>query len=169
MTFVANCIDSLVGENFYITLRKLRPKHRTLTRYEDNTKAYKEAQRDAVQNARKESETKLAEAKDRLNEKLKAIDARGDLDPRTKRMMYEAASQSENRKLEITEQGIKDEERAKNRSSRIAKDRAENAAKVELFAWAFGASVLLPLLLGIFVLLRKSLVERAGVEQGRRR
>jgi hypothetical protein len=169
VTFVANCIDSLVGENSYITLRKLRPKHRTLTRYEDNTKAYKEAQRDAVQNARKESETKLAEAKDRLNEKLKAIDARGDLDPRTKRMMYEAASQSENRKLEITEQGIKDEERAKNRSSRIAKDRAENAAKVELFAWAFGASVLLPLLLGIFVLLRKSLVERAGVEQGRRR
>lgn len=169
VTFVANCIDSLVGENSYIALRKLRPKHRTLTRYEDNTKAYKEAQREAVQNARKESEQKLAEAKDRLNAKLKAIDARGDLDPRTKRMMYEAASQSENRKLEITEQGIKDEESAKNRTSRIAKDRAENAAKVELFAWAFGASVLLPLLLGIVVLLRKSVVERAGVEQGRRR
>ena len=60
ITFVLNCVDVLAGDDDYISLRKRRPKHRTLEWVEKQT-------RDYVERGQKEAKVAEDDAKDALD------------------------------------------------------------------------------------------------------
>ncbi|RMG08792.1 MAG: hypothetical protein D6731_20995 [Planctomycetota bacterium] len=169
VTFVANCIDALAGEHSYIELRKLRPKHRTLTYFEAITKEFELKESEAIKRARDEAEKKLAEAKQRFEAKVKKIEQRTDLDARTKAIQVEAVRRAEQRRLDLQEKRIKDAEAAKIRLEKTQTHAQIQRAQLHLLLGAFVASTVLPVLLGVVVLVRKILLERAGVDVARRR
>lgn len=169
ITFVANCIDALAGEDAYLALRKLRPRHRTLTYFEELRRRLDEQQRAAEQAAKDQAKAELAGAQKRLEEKLQEIEGRTDLDRRTKVVMLRAAQEREQARLDAEKRRIEDRERAAVRKSKTEVSRS--TGKV-IGAVRLSALLLPPipvLLLGIFVFVRKVQREREGIPAQRRR
>jgi len=169
VSFVANCIDSLAGEDAYLELRKRRPRHRTLTRFEEIDREQNEVQRQAAKVARDRADAKLKEAQERLSKKVEAIEARTDLDYRTKQIMLETMRQREQRKLQLAERQIKDEESDAVRQGKRDANLRVHGEKM-LIIGVGGVLCAWPVLaLGLFVLGRKMQRERAGIDPARRR
>ena len=75
-TFVLNAIDSLAGEDRFLELRKRRPKHRTLTRIEEQLEEARKKEADARDSLRKEKDENIKKETDNLNEEIKKLDER---------------------------------------------------------------------------------------------
>lgn len=167
--FVGNCIDALAGKTDYLELRKLRPKHRTLERFERYKAEQAKVQTQAAADAKKVKDDTLAAARKRLDDKLKEIEESTTLDPRTKRVMLTAAQEREQKKLEAETRKVEDEERAQVRKSRATLESKlkEERNRIRLLA------VLLPPLpvlgLALVIFLRKLARERESTPAQRRR
>jgi ABC-2 type transport system permease protein len=169
ITFVANCIDALAGEDAYLTLRKLRPKNRTLTYFEALDARLAKQEAEAVQTAKDQSKSELDAAKDRLNKALDELKGRTDLDRRTQAIMLQAATDRENRRLETEKQRIDDREKAATRKSKSEVKRQRDAAQRQVLNLALLLPPILPLLIGLAVFVRKVQREREGTPAQRRR
>lgn len=169
ITFVANCIDALAGEDAYLALRKLRPKHRTLTYFEELQRRLDKQQAAAVEAAKEQAKKELEAAQKRLDDKLQEIEGRADLDRRTKAVMLRAAQEREQAKLDAEKRRIEDRERAAVRKSKTEVSRQENAARAVVRVLALFLPPIPVLLLGVFVFIRKVQREREGIPAQRRR
>jgi ABC-2 type transport system permease protein len=167
--FIGNCIDALAGKTEYLELRKLRPKHRTLERFERYKAEQAKVQTQAASDAKKVKDDTLSAARKRLDDKLKEIEESTTLDPRTKRVMLTAAQEREQKKLEAETRKVEDEERAQVRKSRATLESKlkEEKNRIRLLA------VLLPPLpvlgLALIIFLRKLARERESTPAQRRR
>lgn len=168
ITFIANSIDALAGQSDYLELRKLRPKHRTLSRFEDYRATQDRAQTDEVQKAKKATKEKLDAARKRLDEKLKVIqDGPGDV--REKRIRLAAEQEREQKRLDAETRQLNDEERAAVRRSKTELEKNLKKEKTRLRELA----VLLPpipvLALAVVMYLRRALRESESTPAQRRR
>ncbi|MEM7229877.1 MAG: hypothetical protein AAF432_13790 [Planctomycetota bacterium] len=100
VTFALNCIDVLVGDESFVTLRNHRPEHRTLTRVEAESQVYQDREFDEQNAAESAAQDQLTDAQERLNNQLAEIRARTDLDPTTRSIMEETVRRDETRRLE---------------------------------------------------------------------
>lgn len=169
VTFAANCIDSLAGDDSYIALRKLRPAHRTLEVLEQVDQEQNEKVREATEKAREESKEQLAKAQERLDHAVTEIEQNPNLDYRQKQILMEAKRQEEQARFDVEKRRIEDAERAKIRLAET--DKRNEVRRVQAMITA-AVQVLAPLpalLLGLLVLIRKLKLERAGIEPARRR
>ena len=68
VTFVLNAVDYLADDKAYIALRKRRPKHRTLTKVEEQTAKFIEVANKQRHQAADEAKQALEDAKKRFAE-----------------------------------------------------------------------------------------------------
>jgi len=124
ITFVLNCVDALAGDESYIELRKRRPKHRTLTRVEEQTQAHVKKEAEETKKAEEEAKKDLEDAKTKLNDTLEALKKRADMDVNTKAQMLRSVEDTENRRLEMKEKEINDKKETAIERSKTEKEQA---------------------------------------------
>jgi ABC-2 type transport system permease protein len=169
VTFIANCIDALAGEEAYLQLRKLRPRHRTLAYFDELNARLAKQQSDVVKEAKETSKEQLDAAQQRLDEKLQEIERREDLDRRTKQVMLVAARDREQAKLDAEKRRIEDREREAVRKSETEIARERNRVQGVVTVLSVVLPVIPVLLIGLAVFIRKLQREREGTPAQRRR
>lgn len=168
VTFFLNCMDYLVGDDSFVTLRKRRVKHRTLETVEARTRAYVEQRVKEEQDAEAEAQRALDEAQRQLNEKVADVRQRTDLDAQTKQIMAENLQQVENRRFEVQKANI---EAAKEAKIDASKENME-AAIQRIQSGIKTLAVMLPpvpvLVLGVMIFMRRRKREQEGAAAARR-
>lgn len=151
VTFVLNCVDVLVGDESFINLRKQRRVHRTLQTLEAQDKTFEEQRLAQEKEAEEVAKQQLDAAQERLNQKVKEVQARKDLDERTKDIMLAELQEVENRRLDVTKATIEDQKRQKIEDSKVEKEQKIRQIQSGVRALAIGVPPLPALLLGIVV------------------
>jgi ABC-2 type transport system permease protein len=163
VTFLLNAVDQLAGDDSFISLRKRRPRHRTLEAVEARTRVYEEQRVRETREAEQSAEKKLKEAQARLDKAVEELRKREDLDEQTRGIMVANLEKGENRRLDVTRTNIEEEKQRMIERSRgemeLSIRRIENAIKI--------LAVVLPpipaFILFVFVSVRRLRRERAGL------
>lgn len=169
VTFLLNAMDSLLGDERFIALRKRKPGFRRLTTVDELTREARKKRDEEIDKANDKADKELDEAKAALTQAVAEISGRTGLDETTKAIMIESAEVAENRRLEAKQKQI---EQQKDRA--IARTETEHKRHVgEIQDRIRLVAVLLPpvpvLLLGALIFARKRRRERESIPQSRKR
>ncbi len=118
VTFMLNAVDYLVGDSSFITLRKRRPRHRTLEVVEAKTRVYEDQRLKETQAAESTASKRLDEAQKRLDRAVEELRRRPDLDDQTREIMISNLQSVENRRLTVARANIEDEKQRQIEDSR---------------------------------------------------
>ncbi len=160
--FVMNCVDSLAGAEDYVKLRSRRPEQRTLTRIEEGKKKFDEARQKREQEANKEADKSLLDAKDRLEKVLKDIRENKDMDESTKLVILENRTAAENRKLELKQKEIDQKKASAIRTARIESQEQVKSIERRTWLWTFLLCVAPSMIIGAVVLAIRWMNEDSG-------
>jgi len=163
VTFVLNAIDELAGDRSFITLRKRRPKHRTLELVEARTRVYEEKRAEDSRNAAALAERRLQEAQARLDAAVAAVRAREDLDDQAKQIMISNLQTAENRRLQVARQNIQDERERQVEDARAGMESSVRQIQNTIKLLAVGLPPIPAFALFIFISLRKLRRERMRI------
>ncbi len=167
VTFLLNCMDLLVGDESFITLRKRRVKHRTLEAVEERTKEYVEQRAKDEEAAESSAQKALEDAQRRLNEAVAQVRQRGG-DEQTVQIMAKSAQETENRRFEVQKANIEAQKEAQIQRSKESMETQIRRIQSNIKTFA----VLLPpipvFVLGVMIFLRRSKREREGAAAARR-
>ena len=169
VNFVANCIDWLAGEEDFIELRKRRRRHRPLSRLVEIESRLRKQENEVANAANERAEDKLKEAQQRLDDAVAAIEARADLDYRTKDIQVRYVQDREQRKLDAAKAGIENRKQEEIEEARAATQRKLKVEQARITALAVSLPPLPALLIALFVGVRKGVREREGIQSARRR
>ncbi|EDM80757.1 probable permease of ABC transporter [Plesiocystis pacifica SIR-1] len=169
VTFLLNTIDSLLGDDRFIELRKRQPVFRRLSKVDDMTKKANEERQDKLTAANDAAKAQIEVAQASLDESVAAISQRADLDETTKQIMIRSAQEAENRKLQA-----KTEQIERDKSQEIDRVEAEHARAVdEVRDRIRVAAILWPpvpaLFMGLLLFLRKRRRESSTIPESRKR
>ena len=162
ITFFSNAIDLLAGDESFIALRSRSSGHRTLERLETQTRTFMDRRARDEQQAQKDAQTALEEARGRLKKRVDEIAARTDLDDQAKQIMVRNLEETENRQLQVLETNITQARDTKVRASRETMEGQIRNIRTRIRTFA----VLLPpvpvLLVGVVLFVRRTRREREG-------
>jgi ABC-2 type transport system permease protein len=167
VTFALNCIDTLVGDESLIELRKRRPLLRKLTKVEEAQAEFEnewQTQKGAAEDAATES---LAAAKNRLSDAVQKIKDNNDLDAQAKQVKIVEVQQNENRKLEIETAQIGERKNRRLEEAQHARDVARDGIHNSYRLITLLLAGLPGLLLGLITYFRRSTRAAAIVPQNR--
>lgn len=165
--FVMNCVDSLAGSEDYVQLRSRRPEQRTLTRIEEGKKAFDEARQKREQEANKEADKSLNDAKERLEKVLKEIRENKQMDEGTMMVILENRTAAENRKLELEQKLIDQKKASAIRLARIQAQEQVKRVENRTWFWTFFLCVGPSIILGVIVLAIRWMNEDSGASTDR--
>jgi ABC-2 type transport system permease protein len=168
VTFVLNCIDSLVGDESLIELRKRRPVLRKLTRVEDAQRAFEEKWLTTKDDAEKAAKDELDKAQARLDEAVAKIRNDATLDDQAKEVKIVQVQQAESRRLELAKARIEDEKRMTIEIAAHDRDQARAGVQEGYRLLTLLLAALPPLALGVLTFLRKSARAAAIVPASRK-
>lgn len=116
VSFLLNVVDSLVGDDGLIELRKRKSKFRRLTWIDEQTKGAKDTLEASRRDANADADEELEKAQKALDDAVLTIKSRADIDEQTKEVMVRSAEAAENRRLEVKKAKIeRDKAKALNR------------------------------------------------------
>lgn len=156
VTFVLNSIDSLVGDESLIELRKRRPVLRKLQRVEESQKQFEEAWLANKDEAEKAAKEELDKAQKRLDDAVAKIRDDKTLDDQAKEVKIVQVQQAENRRLDLAKARIEDEKKMKIEIAAHDRDEARLGIQNGYRIITLVLAALPGLLLGVITFLRKS-------------
>lgn len=169
VAFVLNVLDDLAGDKSFLEIRKRRPSHRTLTKFEDATAASRNTVSTAIEDFRKEFESKRQAEQAKLDEEVEKIKNKKDADPLSILNAVQLYQQGAQKRLQNTIQGLERERDQKIKSSETdyARETRTMQNKVKFYSVVFPP--ILPLLMGVAVFFNRRAREREGVAKSRLR
>ena len=168
VTFFLNSIDMLLGDESFINLRNRRVKHRTLQRVEERTRQFIEQRASEEKEAEAEAERALAEAQQRLDEKVNEVRQRPDLDEQTKQIMARNIQEVESRRFDAMKANIESEKEAKIQGSKETMEAQIRTIQSGIRTFAVLAPPIPVFFLGVLIFIRRQKRERASVAAARR-
>ena len=168
VTFVLNAVDKLADDTAMIDLRNRRPKVRTLTAIERQTKAFNAAANEERKLAADEAKKALKEAKARLAEKVEKIKNNESLDEDSKMQQLMMAQQEESRRLEVEEANINQAKEKKIDASKNKTDRLTREVESSFYTRSLLASPIPAIMLGLLVWLFRKNNEQRDIAPTRR-
>jgi ABC-2 type transport system permease protein len=163
VTFLLNAVDQLAGDPSFITLRKRRPRHRTLEAVESRTKAYESQRLEDMRQAEAIADSRLKEAQARLDQAVQEIGQRKDLDEQAKQVMIANVQAVENRRLQVARSTIEDEKQRQIDSSRADMENSIRGIQNTIKLMAVVLPPIPAVLLFLLVSVRRLARERIGV------
>lgn len=161
VSFVLNAVDQLAGDTAMIELRSRRPRVRTLTSVEHQTKVFTDEANTERQAAADEAKKALKDAKARLADKVDKIKNDDSLDDDSKMQRLMLAQQEESRRLEVEEANINQTKEKKIDESKIKMDRRTRDVERSYYTRSLLVSPIPAILLGLVVwLIRKNNEQR---------
>ncbi len=167
ITFVLNCVDVLAGDPDYISLRKRRPMHRTLTRLEDQSRRFVEQSSQEAKQAEDEAKTALDTAQRSLDTKVAKIRDDKELDDRSREVKLLTLEKVENRRLDVEKAAIDDEKRRKIQDSKANREQAIRQIESQVRLAAIIAAPLPAILLAGLIFGIRSSRENRGANPNR--
>lgn len=167
VTFVLNCVDVLSGDESFVSLRKKRPRHRTLLAIEAQTKKFIdefERQTKAAEDAAKD---KLDQAQKGFDKQVDQVKSRTDYDERTKEIMLANLQEVAQRRLEVEKAQIQDEKSMAVREARAESEQKTRVIENRVRFLAAAIPPLPPLILGLVVLITRIRRENLGATPSR--
>ncbi len=168
VSFLLNAVDSLVGDDRFVELRRRRQTFRRLTKLDEETKDARDKRQAQIDEANKAADAELEEAKTALEAAVAAVKERDDLDETTKQVLLKSAEETENRRLIAKTETIeRDKLRAVARTEtehRRSVDEIQNRIRI----WSLLLPPIPALLMGIFIFMRKRMRERDNIPAARR-
>lgn len=151
VTFMLNSVDTLVGDESFLALRRRRPRHRTLEAIEAQAQKLVKANDEENKRADDAAREELRLAQERLDKKVEEVRSRQDLDERTKQIQLLSLQETENRRFEVTKATIDaKKDRAKQENYAVRENGVRtihNRARL----LAIFPPPLLPLLVGLII------------------
>ena len=168
VTFFLNIMDVLVGDESFIALRSKRVQYRTLQTVEKQILAYTQQRVKDEDEAEKEAQLALDDARRRLTLRVDEIRQRADLDEQTRRIMVRNLEEVENRKFETLRTNIEAEKESKIQNS---KEMMESQIRMIENTIKNMAALLPPVpvfLLGVFIFFRRRRRENEAASAAQR-
>ncbi|HLY10194.1 MAG TPA: Gldg family protein [Planctomycetota bacterium] len=155
ITFILNCVDVLAGDESYVELRKRRPKHRTLERFEKLTKVHNQKMLDETKEAEERAEKELDAAKARLKAKVDEIRNRTDFDERRKEMEIRNVEEVENKRYAAAQREIEEKKKGTIERSRSTMKQGVSTIKKEIRLFSFLLAPVPALIVGLYMFVRR--------------
>ena len=160
LTFILNAVDVVAGDTSYVELRKRRPKHRTLVRYEEITKKFVDQFIEARKTADDAAADELKKAQASFDEKVAAIEKEEGLDPNAKERKKEAVAKVENRKLEVRRREVEDLKKQKMDEAEGVKRTDEARVRKLIRVFSVGLPPIPAVLIALVVFGRRKAAQR---------
>jgi len=106
VTFILNCVDQLAGDRSLIALRNRRPQYRTLRTIEARRKEFQDKKLEKETEAEQKADDELELAQSRLDDKVKELRDRKDIDARTKQVMLAHLERVESNRFKAVKAAI---------------------------------------------------------------
>lgn len=167
VTFVANCVDMLAGDESFVELRKKRLKRRNLELIDKWTRDTADQTQKEEQRAEEEAQKQLEEAQAALQAKVDELSRRKDIDERTKRVQSDYLRQVEQQKLDARQADIEatKKDRKQQAELKLQANVHDLQRNIKLMA------VLLPpipaFLIGLAIFFARATGEKEGVNPNR--
>ena len=169
VSFVLNSVDHLAGDEAYIALRNRRPKHRTLTRVEAETKKF-------IEERSKEREKAAVEAKEALETRQKELTAEVDkikedksLSPIQRDQQVAIAMLNQSRMLEVEKANIEQAKEQQIERNRIQTERSIRSIENRFYLFAAVIPPIPAVILGLLVWMKRLASERKDISANRLR
>lgn len=167
VTFLLNAVDQLANDTSFISLRRRRPRHRTLEAVEARTRAYEQQRLQEMRQAEAIAEARLKEAQARLDKAVKEIDQRADLDEQSKQVLISNVQAVEQRRFQVARTTIEDEKQRQIDVSRAEMENSIRGIQNTIKLMAVALPPIPAVVLFLFVSLRRLARERIGVSADR--
>jgi ABC-2 type transport system permease protein len=167
--FVLNMLDSLAGDDRFVSLRKRTRPHRILTRIEEATEEYRKKAIEEQSKFLSDVQEQTASAEKEVLTKIEELKNRTDLDPRAKPQILEREQMNLERIRDVKINALK-----KDAQRQVKQSERELAAQVRGSQdfYKFCAVLLPPIppiLLAFFVFFHRRRAEQEGVDTRRLR
>jgi len=160
-------VDSLAGEDSYISLRKRRHQMRTLTKIENFTHDFEQKKLIEENQAEAEAQIELAKAQGEFDEAVLAVEQRTDLDMRTKDIMLASVRNVEQRKLTARKTKIEEEKSKKVEAARFEMEQDKRKLRVQKKTMAVILPVIPPLIIAVLLYFYRRARENLGAAKSR--
>ena len=167
MSFFLNCVDSLAGDETFISLRSRRAKQRTLEAVEEHSRRYHERADEADKVAAADFDAQMKTAQKRLDRAVQETRDNKELDSLTKEATLRNRIEFETKRLAKFGEELKDRKRRRAEDSRITQQVGDQRFQNDVRAWAMLVPPLPILVLAGFVFTIRARRENRGATPGR--